>query len=169
MRSILIFLLLLLTGSGSQAQHGSWKHVSVGDSLVFSDAICFADSLHGFLVGCKLDKSFHGRVITYRTADGGRTWSAQPVAHLARSVSSSIRLQAIDSNTLFAQLEAGGYTLLGTHDAGQTWQALDSLPNGANYSFWSATGGLRYTTSIEITTNELIEERDAVRELGLIP
>jgi photosystem II stability/assembly factor-like uncharacterized protein len=108
--------LVLCTGDGGQ----SWRQASLGSGMIVPTAVAMAGVEVGYLATFELAGMSLGSKI-YRTADGGRSWTAQALP--GSSVGMLGDLVCLDERTCWAA-GAGGvfYTL-----DGSAWQA-GSLP-----------------------------------------
>ena len=113
-------------------------------------AASFADPLHGWVVTTASAASGNLSYTMARTADGGQTWQAQPLALFAADeaagMAGEVYLQIIDANTGWLEVKQATSsnfnlgTLFKTVDGGAQWTRL-SLPTGAPAHFTSTQDG----------------------------
>ena len=90
----------------------TWEPLSYPKVNDWLSSVCFADSLHGWVVG-------YDSTILY-TKDGGNSWSRQKYNVLLSGQKTLETVFCIDTNT--AWICGGGGTILKTIDGGTTWE-----------------------------------------------
>jgi photosystem II stability/assembly factor-like uncharacterized protein len=145
-----------------------------GNDFYFN-SVHFTDAENGWIVGSDLDTVVTRKLLTYTTANGGKTWvrkaSVVLDASLARDYLSVKAVQATGPATAWAVIEAKGssshYTraLLKTTDGGATWavnKQIDGVASAVKIEGSAASGASSRPVYFADATNGWLIVGDSV-------